>query len=95
VADWLRRDLSEMVLDALSDERLPGVDYGFLRTVYEEMRGGSARHEALVWAWLLLERWHRMWIGGDARPPHPMIEGSTSALSELDAAAAVAGGAGP
>jgi asparagine synthase (glutamine-hydrolysing) len=89
VGDWLRTEFSELIRTNLSEQALPGLDYVFLTQAYDDVYDGAGSYEALIWGWLVLEKWYRMWMRDEARPPRPMITGSARALSELDAACSV------
>ncbi len=92
---WLRQEFSDLARAYLGERAVPGLGYGFLSSAYEDLANGSKagkaskgrKHEAVLWAWLVLEKWFRMWIGREASPPPPVILGSRQAYATLRAAA--------
>ena len=62
IADWLRRDLREMVFDLLLDSRARGrgyFQYSFVENTLEEHDRGQRDHGSLIWKLLILESWQR------------------------------------
>ena len=65
VGEWLRTDLREMAYDLLlsSDATARGIfrrDY--VERLLTEHMNGVAKHDARLWALLILELWFRMWV---------------------------------
>ena len=65
VGDWLRTELREMAHDLLLSPAATG--RGIFRRAYVERllaehMAGSVRHDARLWALLMLELWFRMWV---------------------------------
>ena len=78
VEAWLRNDFAERVSSFLADQSICDLDYGFLRSVYRDHAAGHHRAD-LLWAWLVLEAWYRLWIKGEAnRPAPPVISDRTA-----------------
>jgi asparagine synthase (glutamine-hydrolysing) len=71
IEQWLRGPFEELVRGFLWDRVVPGLNYQFLSVVYEAHRQGAAAHTAMLWAWLVLEKWYRLWILGQAAPRRP------------------------
>jgi len=71
IASWLSGPFQPIVREHLGLRQVPGLDYGFLHRAYESHLGGNHAGTALMWAWLVLERWYRLWIRGEARPVRP------------------------
>ena len=70
VGAWLRTELREMAHDLLLSPAATG--RGIFRRAYAERllaehMAGSVRHDARLWALLMLELWFRMW-GWTSRP---------------------------
>lgn len=69
---WLRHELREMAYDLLLDGRARQRGYfrpEVVRRYLDEHVAGRAHHHARLWALLVLEQWHRVFI--DARPGGP------------------------
>jgi asparagine synthase (glutamine-hydrolysing) len=87
VEAWLSQDFSERITSFLGEQAIGELDYAFLRTVYRDHVAG--RHRAdLLWAWLVLEEWYRLWIKGDAIRREPPVISDRSAAALLRQAAA-------
>jgi asparagine synthase (glutamine-hydrolysing) len=72
VEDWLTHDFSEHISAFLDDRRIEPLNYDYLAQVRREHDAGRHRAE-LLWAWLVLEQWYRLWIGGEAVPHTPAV----------------------
>jgi asparagine synthase (glutamine-hydrolysing) len=71
VADWLRQQFMPM-LDSLAGEALiPCLRYSTVRQLLDRLRAGEDSRAGVVWAWFVLERWHRLWVVGPAQPRCP------------------------
>ncbi len=82
--EWLRNEFRDRIHAFLDDRRIPELDYRYLREVYENPGRWKKRWAALMWAWLVLEQWHRLWIGGAARPVRPMFVTNEAAWELLN-----------
>jgi asparagine synthase (glutamine-hydrolysing) len=71
--EWLRTDFRDRIHGLLDERAIPELDYGYLREAYANPGAWKKRWAALIWAWLVLERWHRLWIGGGAEPVRPTV----------------------
>ena len=72
VEEWLTHDFSERIGDFLRERRIEPLNYDYLAHVRRAHDAGHHRAE-LLWAWLVLEQWHRLWIGGEAVPHTPAV----------------------
>jgi asparagine synthase (glutamine-hydrolysing) len=72
VEQWLSVDFTERVSQFLSEQLIEPLNYGYITSVYRNHTRGHHR-AALLWAWLVLERWYRLWIERDALPLRPAI----------------------
>jgi asparagine synthase (glutamine-hydrolysing) len=62
VGSWLRRELRELMVDTLLDERTAGRGYLERPAVEELVRShlsGDVDHSRAIWTILMLELWHR------------------------------------
>jgi asparagine synthase (glutamine-hydrolysing) len=85
VARWLTVDFAERVDTFLRERRIDALDYGYLASLVAEHRRG--RHRApLLWAWVVLEQWYRLWIERQATPNQPAIVSDRAAYHHLVAA---------
>ena len=69
---WLTVDFSERIEQFLRERLIVPLNYDYLSSIY----GGHTRgHDraALLWAWLVLEQWYRLWIEGEAAPKRPAV----------------------
>jgi asparagine synthase (glutamine-hydrolysing) len=82
VEQWLAVDFSERIDDFLRERLIEVLNYDYLETLRREHDGGRHR-AALLWAWLVLEQWFRLWVRGEARPPRPAIIADTDAYDLL------------
>jgi len=86
---WFRHDLRELAYDTLLDRR--ATSRGLLRT--EEVRryldehiAGTAHHHHRLWALLMLELWHRMFIDQRCPIAPPSLRGAFDARPPATAA---------
>ncbi len=68
IAFWLRTQFRSMAQDFIADNLIPAMDYSVWERLYAEHCAGRNR-AAPLWAWLVLERWHRRWANGETEPP--------------------------
>jgi asparagine synthase (glutamine-hydrolysing) len=85
VNDWLRNDFRERVEGFLDERAIGPLDYDYVGAVYRAHINGKDR-AALLWAWLVLEQWHRLWIEGEAVPKQPSVVADRDAYQLLLAA---------
>ena len=82
VERWLTVDFKERV-DRFLDERLIApLNYDYLRAVRLEHDTGRHRG-ALLWAWLVLEQWYRLWLEAEAVPRRPAVVADRDAYELL------------
>jgi asparagine synthase (glutamine-hydrolysing) len=72
VEQWLAVDFSDRIDEFLRQRSIDALNYDYLETLRRDHNGGRHR-AALLWAWLILEQWYRLWIRGEARPQRPAI----------------------
>jgi asparagine synthase (glutamine-hydrolysing) len=72
VERWLAVDFSERIDRFLRERAISSLNYDYLGSVNWDHKRGRHR-AALLWAWLVLEQWNRLWIEGDAVPQRPAI----------------------
>jgi asparagine synthase (glutamine-hydrolysing) len=81
VGSWVRRELRELVVDTLLDERTAQRGYLERPAVEELLRShlaGEVDHSRAIWTILMLELWHREVLESRARPaPRFAYPGST------------------
>ena len=75
VEQWLSIDFAERIDVFLSERLIEPLNYSYVASLYRNHVNGDHR-AALLWAWLVLERWYRLWIEGEARPPRPPVVGT-------------------
>jgi asparagine synthase (glutamine-hydrolysing) len=64
VDEWLRKEFSTEIDVRLSARQIGALDYEGLRGLVTDFRERpSASASGILWAWLVLERWHQMWTG--------------------------------
>jgi asparagine synthase (glutamine-hydrolysing) len=66
---WLRGSLRDLAYDVLLDDRALARGYfrpAVVRRYVDDHMSGAAHHHFRIWALLMFELWHRMWI--DQRP---------------------------
>jgi asparagine synthase (glutamine-hydrolysing) len=85
VEQWLSVDFRDRVDEFLAERRIDALDYEYLAAVRQEHDAGRHR-AALLWAWLVLEQWHRLWLDGEASPRPPAVVADRSAYELLRAA---------
>ena len=67
VAEWLKRELREPLLDELSDERLDRQGLfrsAEVRRLLEEHLSGRRDHRKQLWTLFVFQLWHRRWLDG-------------------------------
>ena len=65
IALWLREDLRNWMHSLLSDQTLRRRDYfrpEAVKTIIEEHEGGRRDHSLFIWALLILEIWHQLYV---------------------------------
>jgi asparagine synthase (glutamine-hydrolysing) len=82
VEQWLAVDFKDRIDEFLEDRAIEVLDYDYLAAVRRAHDDGRHR-AALLWAWLVLEQWFRLWIRREARPPRPAIITDTDAYELL------------
>lgn len=85
VERWLAVDFSERIDEFLRQRSIDALNYDYLEAVRRDHDAGRHR-AALLWAWLILEQWHRLWILGEAQPKRPAIIADTEAYELLSQA---------
>jgi asparagine synthase (glutamine-hydrolysing) len=83
VSAWLQKDFRERIEGFLHERAFDFLDYRYLRTLYER---APDSHAALLWAWLVLEQWQRLWLAGEARPARPAVIANEDAYRLLASA---------
>jgi asparagine synthase (glutamine-hydrolysing) len=66
-AMWLRNELSDMLRDELSSDRLRRQGYfdaDTVQTLLREHQDGRQNHEGVLWGLLCFAAWHRHYLGG-------------------------------
>lgn len=74
VDHWFRGELREMAYDVLLGDRARARGYfrpGVVRRYLDEHSAGTAHHHARLWALLVLELWHRMFVDQPAPAEMP------------------------
>jgi asparagine synthase (glutamine-hydrolysing) len=82
VERWLTADFAERVDQFLRERAIEPLNYEYLGALYRDHTSGRHRG-ALLWAWLVLEQWYRLWIEGAAVPRRPAIVADESAYRLL------------
>jgi asparagine synthase (glutamine-hydrolysing) len=72
VEHWLTVDFRERINGFFRDRAIDSLNYDYLSEVYDAHVGGRHR-AALLWAWMVLEQWYRLWIDGGATPRRPAV----------------------
>jgi asparagine synthase (glutamine-hydrolysing) len=65
LAGWLRRDLRELGRDLLLSDRAAGRGYfvaSEVRRLWEDHQRGARNHAQHLWALMMLELWHRLFV---------------------------------
>lgn len=72
VAQWLEKEFASEIDGYLADRRVDVLSYeGLSRLVLAFRQRPSAFASGILWAWLVLERWHRLWTGSLPAPRVP------------------------
>jgi asparagine synthase (glutamine-hydrolysing) len=82
VEEWLSTDFADRVNRFLSERLIEPLNYDYLTALYRDHARGNHR-AALLWAWLVLEQWYRLWIEGEATRPRPAIVSDPDAYQLL------------
>jgi asparagine synthetase B (glutamine-hydrolysing) len=80
---WLHDDFRDRIHALLDERAIPELDYAYLRQTYANPGAWKKRWAALIWAWLVLEQWHRLWIRGEAEPVRPTVVADEAAYARL------------
>ena len=72
VEDWLAHDFSGRIDSFLAERLIEPLNYEYLASVRRDHDRGHHR-AALLWSWLVLEQWYRLWIEGEAVPQTPAV----------------------
>jgi asparagine synthase (glutamine-hydrolysing) len=62
---WFRGELTDLAKDTLLSERSARRGYfkpAVLKRIYDDHQGGIADHSFRIWALVMLEQWHRMYL---------------------------------
>lgn len=68
MAQWLRYDLRDYVRDTLSEAALKKHGYfslGVVESILDEHFSNRKRHDTLIWALLVFQSWHQLYMEGD------------------------------
>jgi asparagine synthase (glutamine-hydrolysing) len=71
LGDWLRHRFMPVLQSFVGEERVTSLDYRAIGRVVQDLQQGRDSHAGFVWAWLILESWHRLWIEGSSEPRIP------------------------
>ncbi len=82
VERWLAVDFSERIDGFLRERLIDPLNYEYLESVRRDHNRGNHR-AALLWAWLVLEQWYRLWIQREAVPQRPAIVSDRDAYQLL------------
>jgi asparagine synthase (glutamine-hydrolysing) len=82
VEQWLTLDFGARIDRFLREQTIDALNYDYLRSVYAEHTRGHHR-AALLWAWVVLEQWYRLWIEGEAVPNIPAVVSDRDAYELL------------
>ncbi|MDR4484992.1 MAG: asparagine synthase (glutamine-hydrolyzing) [Nitrospirales bacterium] len=83
LATWLTLEFREVISDYLSDRLVPGLEYRFIGQIYHIHCKSDARYTATLWAWLVMEKWYRLWIQKRATPALPFVVTNSAAYESL------------
>ncbi len=76
LAHWFRRELTELARDVLLDARARQRGYfrpAAVERLLDEHLRGDRSDESRLWALLMLELWHRMFIDGPCPAEAPLV----------------------
>ena len=84
IAQWLRESFNDTLHEYVDERRIPGLNYDHCLTTLNGLisRTGPNR-EAVLWAWLVIEKWYRQWIEGEAEPRCPEFAKQTESYRVL------------
>jgi asparagine synthase (glutamine-hydrolysing) len=85
LAKWLAEDFRPMALEVIAEKKIEQLNYPYLRQEYARCCAGEREAIPMLWAWLVLERWYRLWVcgRGEARGPADIVGASpTQAVLE-------------
>jgi asparagine synthase (glutamine-hydrolysing) len=72
--DWLYTDFRDMRQELLRDQRIPVLNYNTVRRLSDMLATNTtALLSNQIWAWIVLENWHRLWMLSTARPRFPVF----------------------
>ncbi|MDB4723739.1 asparagine synthase (glutamine-hydrolyzing) [Akkermansiaceae bacterium] len=60
---WLEEELSEQINNFVQAKNIPGINYDGVKKIITQ------GNHALVWAWLVLEKWYENWFLGGVKEP--------------------------
>lgn len=84
IRSWLVQDLRPLIEEKLEQREIAQLDYGCLRRCYADCARSRRGHVPMLWAWLVLERWHSAWICGQAESRGPAdVAGPSPAAQAL------------
>jgi asparagine synthase (glutamine-hydrolysing) len=70
LAQWLRRDLRDLATDLLFSPRAGARGYfdsAYIRRLWDEHQRGQGNHSQSLWALMILELWHRLFVDQSPR----------------------------
>lgn len=66
IGEWIQTRFDEKIRHYIAQRQLDGINYKYIQQLYSGRGGGRSRHAPLLWAWLVMEEWYRLWMGGAA-----------------------------
>jgi asparagine synthase (glutamine-hydrolysing) len=80
---WLADDFQDIIIHYLAEEAVPGIEYNFVRQIYNTRPNIEPVLVSLLWSWLVLEKWYRLWILGQVQLYRPKLARNDLAYNQL------------
>ena len=62
IKEWLLKDFRKLIAYFLDSKSIHGLNYEKLNLLYKNLDRGEKLHVSILWQWLVLENWHRIWF---------------------------------
>ena len=62
IKEWLLKDFRKLIAYFLDSKSIHGLNYEKLNLLYKNLDKGGKLHVSILWQWIVLENWHRIWF---------------------------------